>query len=393
MGRLERAAPFPLLVEFEVMRFQDLIHPASADEFFDLTYDRAPFVARANHGARTGIFGWAELNGLLSQTGLWTASSLRLMENGEPVAPELYCAEARTPQGSVLRPVAALVNVFLADGASLVANELQTLSPEIGALAHDIARTLAADVGVNAYCSFGGVQAFGTHYDVHDVLVLQCEGEKTWRLYERQADNPEAFPSGSHAEVRAWFEANRGPLTRELTLRAGDVLYLPRGWFHDAMTEGEASLHLTFSATPLTGRVIFKLLEAAAMQSGLFRAWLPDGAGNGEVLQSHLAALTAHLGRIAGSPAFRDEVRMAQQRLVGRAAEYQLPVRRPLTLLRATGLRGPAFSGPVAVAMDWAYAQPGFAVEEFVARFDFVREEDLLAALKSAQDGGALSAV
>jgi hypothetical protein len=374
------------------MLFKDLIHPASADEFFDQTYDRAPFVARSER-AETGFFGWADLNGLLAQSGVWTSSSLRLMENGDPVAPELYCTETRTTQGPVLRPVPALVNVFLADGASLVANELQALSPEIAALAGDIARTLAAEVGVNAYCSFGGVQAFGTHYDIHDVLVLQCEGEKTWRLYGRQPDNPDGFPPGAHAEVRRWFEASRGPLTRELTLRPGDVLYLPRGWFHDAMTDGEASLHLTFSATPLTGRAIFKLLEAAAMQSGLFRAWLPDGAVSGEALQSHLAELTTHLGRIAGSPAFRDEIRMAQQRQVGRVTEYQLPVRRPLTFLRATGIAGPAFSGPVAVAMDWAFAQPGFAVEEFVARFDFVREEDLLAALKSAQDRGALSVV
>ena len=371
------------------MRFQDLIHPATPEEFFGQAYDRAPFIARAKGQARTGFFGWSDLNGLLGQSGLWTRFNLRLMENGDPVAPELYCVEAKTPQGPVLRPVAGLVNVFLAEGASLIANELQSLSPGIAALARDIGQTLAAEVGVNAYCSFGGVQAFGTHYDIHDVLVLQCEGEKTWR----QPDNPDGFPSGSHAEVRSWFEANRGPLTREVTLRPGDVLYLPRGWFHEAMTEGEGSLHLTFSATPLTGRAIFKLLEAAAMQSGLFRAWLPDGATGEGLLRDHLAGLMAHLDRIATSPAFADEVRMAQQRQVGRPAEYHLPVRRPLTVMQPTGMRGPAFTGPVALAMDWALAQPRFAVEEFVARFDFVREEDLREALQAAQDCGALTGV
>ena len=31
----------------------------------------------------------------------------------------------------------------------------------------------------------------------------------------------------------------------ELTLRAGDTLYLPRGWLHDALTSETDSLHVT----------------------------------------------------------------------------------------------------------------------------------------------------
>ena len=54
-------------------------------------------------------------------------------------------------------------------------------------------------------------------------------------------------------------------------------------------------------------------------------------------------------------------------------------------------MAGPVFTGAAAVAMDWALSQPRFAVEEFVARFDFVREDELRAALKAAQDAGALA--
>ena len=36
-----------------------------------------------------------------------------------------------------------------------------------------------------------------------------------------------------------------GPTVLELTLRAGDTLYLPRGWLHDALTSETDSLHIT----------------------------------------------------------------------------------------------------------------------------------------------------
>ena len=51
-------------------------------------------------------------------------------------------------------------------------------------------REFAARASANVYCSFKGVQAFQTHYDLHDVFAVQAEGEKTWRIYESRADTP-----------------------------------------------------------------------------------------------------------------------------------------------------------------------------------------------------------
>ena len=54
------------------------------------------------------------------------------------------------------------------------------------------------------YCSFKGVQAFQTHYDLHDVFAVQAEGEKTWRIYESRADAPVTpLPPGD--EVEKWL--------------------------------------------------------------------------------------------------------------------------------------------------------------------------------------------
>jgi hypothetical protein len=67
---------------------------------------------------------------------------------------------------------------------------------------------------------------------------------------------------------------------------------------------------VTFSVTPLYGRILFRLLESAAMQDPAFRAWLrPAGEGGGAPLQAQLAELGRTLAALAGSAAFRDELR------------------------------------------------------------------------------------
>lgn len=174
-------------------------------------------------------------------------------------------------------------------------------------------------------------------------------------------------------------------------MRPGDVLYLPRGWYHDALATEDASLHLTLSVTPLYGRILFSLLEQAAMQDPAFRAWLPPaGSDDGAALSSQLAQLMKRLTDIALSPFFRDEIAMAQARLTPRPATYALPERKTLTAFGPTGLMGPRFEGPAAVAMGWALSQQQFLLEDMIAQFDFVPEQALREAVAFAEASGAI---
>lgn len=366
----------------------DILDPITPDAFAELRA-RPLHIPATGEASKRSILDWATFNGLLSQTSIWTPSSLRMVRNGESVPAEQYCAEALTPAGRVLRPSPAKIEVQLATGASLVANEIQGLTPAIAAFCDAMSETFAAAVAANAYCSFGGVQAFQTHYDLHDVFAVQTEGEKIWRLSAKRADDPVDPPP--FADPRAWYAATRGPLMQEVRMRPGDVLYLPRGWYHDALATEGASLHLTFSVTPLYGRILFSLLEQAAMQDPAFRAWLPPaGLDDGAALSRHLAGLMKRLGDIAMSPFFRDEIAMTQTRLAPRPAAYGLPERKALTLYRATSLMGPIVRGPAAAGMDWAMSQPQFALEDLIAQFDFVPEAALRAAVDAAEKSGAL---
>ncbi len=369
----------------------DLLHPITPERFFAEFHGRKPLHIPAVEGApKRSILDWATFNDLLNQPSIWTAQTLKLVRNTDPVAPELYCRSVQTQSGSSFRPDPAKVALFIAEGASLIAGDVQDLTAPLAALSSVLGHAFAASVGANIYCSFKGVQAFGAHFDLSDVLAVQVEGEKTWRLYENRADSPVEMPADV-GDVRRWFEQTRGRLQAEITMRPGDVLYLPRGWYHDALAQDGASLHVTFALASLHGRIIFDLLEQAAMQDPAFRAYLPPAAKDGgRALQQHLTQLGQRLAQLAASPAFRDEVAMTQERLTPRMHRFALPQQTSLTRYKPGVARAPAYVGPVAHAMHWALSQHVFVLENLIAQFDFVAEADIRAAVEQAEALGAV---
>lgn len=372
----------------------DLLHPISPAQFRADHVDRKPLhIPAAGDRRKAGVLTWAAFNGLLGQTSLWTSANLRLMRNYVAVPPDQYCDPVPSPQGQLLRPWPPKVEVFLSGGASLIANDILGAHEPLTRVGGILSRTFAANIGANIYCSFQGIQAFGTHFDYHDVVVIQTGGTKVWNLYENRADNPvEALVDD--ANTRRWFEQTRGPLMTQITMQAGDVLYLPRGWYHDALATDGPSLHVTFAITPLHGRDLLKLLDLEATKDPAYRAYAPPAADDGgAALASHLAAYAQILARVAASPGFADEVAMAQHRIVPRPAAFTLPERKPVTLYRTAGRAFPACSTAMREIYDWAIAERQFALEDMLAQFQSLPEADILAGVAAAEQAGALQRV
>lgn len=372
----------------------ELLHPITPDRFFAEFHGRKPLhIPAENHGAKREVLRWAEFNDLLNRPSLWTAQSLKLVHNTEAVAPDQYCRQVQTQSGPTTRPDPSRVALLLAAGASLIAGDVQDLTPSVASLSAMLGRAFAASVGANIYCSFQGVRAFGTHFDLSDVFAVQTEGEKLWRLYENRADTPVALPADL-PDPRRWFEQTRGRVMAEVMMRPGDVLYVPRGWYHDALAQDGASLHITFAVSPLYGRIIFDLLEQIAMHDPAFRAYLPHPEKDqGRALQEHLSRLGQRLAQLTAMPGFRDEVAMAQERLVMRPTDFTLPTRSIPTRYRTTGRQGPPYVGPVAQAMEWALSQPAISLEQLITEFDGVLESDIRIAIAQAEKAGALQRI
>lgn len=374
-----------------MMTLDELLAPVTAHHFSDRFQGRLPLhIPAGDNDSKRGLLDWDSFNRLLGQSAIWTAQTCRLMLNRVAVPVADYCDPCSTPHGTDLRPSPQKMDVFLTAGASLVMNEVQTLHPPITRVAATLSRAFAAQIGANVYCSFKDVQAFGSHYDNHDVFAVQTEGEKIWRIYENQIEMPVDLPPDT-AETRLWLEQARGPLISEIRMRPGDVLYLPRGRFHDALAVDGASLHVTFSVTALYGRILFSLLDSAAMQLPTFRAYFPPAAEDGgRPLAAHLEQLGSLLSRLVSSQAFIDEVAMTQERLVPRPARFILPERKSETRYRTTRLAFPQGGTAAGLAYDWCTARDEFSLEHMLAELDFIEEAALRRAVDDAIASGAL---
>jgi 50S ribosomal protein L16 3-hydroxylase len=102
----------------------------------------------------------------------------------------------------------------------------------------------------------GGV---GPHVDSYDVFLLQVQGRRRWRI-GRTRDT--TLVPDVPLRILQNFEAEE-----EWLLEPGDMLYLPPGWAHDGVAEGECmTASIGFRAPPketLGREVLQRVLDAA----------------------------------------------------------------------------------------------------------------------------------
>lgn len=219
---------------------------APLGEFIRASWGREHVHAPGEAGRFAHLLPWESLNTVLREHRL-PPPRLRLVLDGAPVPESTYLQPShRGRSAGNCRIDHGLLQGQLRRGATLVLDAVDELVGPVGELAEALERTFRERFQVNAYAGFGTSRGFGVHWDDHDVFVLQVAGRKRWRVY----GHTRAFPLSRDAEADA--DPPSGPVW-EGVLRAGDVLYLPRGCWHGAVAMGEATLHLTCGATARTG--------------------------------------------------------------------------------------------------------------------------------------------
>ncbi|HET8651986.1 MAG TPA: cupin domain-containing protein [Gaiellaceae bacterium] len=152
-------------------------------------------------------------------------------------------------------------------GASIVLQGLHLHRPELGAFCRSLERTLNHPAQVNAYYTPRAAQGLPVHHDTHDVFVLQVAGEKRWLVYDP------AFELPLRNQRYSPELGGPGEPVHDLVLRPGDMLYLPRGWLHEALTSDSDSLHLTVGVNVVTWLDAFKAaLEECGDELGFRRS-------------------------------------------------------------------------------------------------------------------------
>ncbi|CAJ1923173.1 unnamed protein product [Cylindrotheca closterium] len=134
------------------------------------------------------------------------------------------------------------------DGCSVVLNHGDLLSPWIAAICQDL-QSEFPHVYANTYLTPPDSQAVPPHADDRDVFILQLVGSKQWKVYERV---PIPYPYPDEQVGKEGIPVHptilNGPLCIDTTLQPGDVLYMPRGFVHEASSpSNDLSFHVTIA--------------------------------------------------------------------------------------------------------------------------------------------------
>ncbi|MEV7600503.1 cupin domain-containing protein [Kitasatospora sp. NPDC089797] len=219
-------------------------------EDFDGAGPAEPVLYRGRGDLRD-LLSYAAVDRMLAERPL-RRPALRLIHRGRQLQDHEYVHQ-RTVHADTADPLR--IGGWLAEGATLVLQGLEDFWNPVGDLAAGLGRELGHPVHVNAYLTPRGNAGFGLHYDTHSAFILQVEGEKEWVLHPPRVTDPLPHETWEvMAERHGWetLVPPGGPEPRRVVLRAGDCLWLPRGWIHAAEATEHPSLHLTVSVDTAT---------------------------------------------------------------------------------------------------------------------------------------------
>ena len=188
-----------------------------------------------------------------------------------------------------------------AGGATLILDGADARLANLGLMC----RLLAAQTGFGWHCNLyatpPGGQGFAAHVDDTGVFVLQVFGEKSWTWGGRQERRPVRGEGGGEAPLD-WAQGGGGTV-----LKAGDLLYLPRGWAHAAEAGATGALHVTLTVTEYSWA---DLSGSAVPQDSPLRDLLPFGFHRDEAglvdglaargIQDAQTRVAAFLDKVAG---------------------------------------------------------------------------------------------
>ncbi|MFF4104220.1 cupin domain-containing protein [Streptomyces sp. NPDC001903] len=304
-----------------------LLSPLAETEFLRHRLATAPVVIRGREGRFRDLFGWSQLNEVLAAART-DASRIHLVRSADGV-PLASCAEPvpqLSPRGRPARLRPDRLYETLSAGSTLVVDGIEELHAPLRALVTAVEGALRSLVQANLYVNLGGAeQGFHTHWDDHDVFILQVEGAKHWDVHPPT----EEYPVGVLSTPPPPAE---GAATWSGELTEGDVLYLPRGWWHTVKAvEGRPSAHLTLGTRlPSAGDLLRRLLGHLARSHPLVRQGLPRFTTE-EGARDWYEALREVLVTAAREPGLLEELAGQADGGAPVRPRFALPHRRPAT--------------------------------------------------------------
>jgi ribosomal protein L16 Arg81 hydroxylase len=220
--------------------FDQIIAPLTRERFLADYWNKKFLHIAGAKGRFTPILPWEELSHILE----WhppPQPQLRMFQEGVMVDLRRYIDG---PVGSLKLNAGGLI-ALLAQGATMVLDTLQDVSPAVAHLTNSMEAALSCACTANLYAGWRTQKGFNVHWDSHEVLVLQLAGRKRWQVFAPTRIDP----LGDDSETA---QPPTAPPIWEGIVNDGDLLYIPRGFWHVAFPLDEPSLHVSWGAQPAT---------------------------------------------------------------------------------------------------------------------------------------------
>lgn len=226
------------------MTLEDALAPLSLDEFLHTYVGQQYLLLRGTAGRFHPLMSWDDLNGALERVRV-NENRVSLVKQSKGVPRESYVETSKSGAAQYLIGPALVKHV--SDGATLIVNQIEELIPDIRRLAESCERVFQIYVSANLYAGWRRDNGFDVHWDSHGTLILQLRGRKDWKVWKPTRQHP---IGGDRSEITP--KPTEDPIW-EGTLEDGDVLYMPRGWWHVAFPRDEPSVHITIGLNHPTG--------------------------------------------------------------------------------------------------------------------------------------------
>ena len=212
--------------------------PVETERFLAEYWEQKPVVVpRGEEGRFDDLLSTRDVERLITETGIRTPG-FRLVKAGATMSGYTTDLSWRPAPFTGVANVPRVLAEFEA-GATIVLQGLHHLWLPLARYCRQLEAFLGHPVQANAYYTPRGSQGLPVHHDTHEVISLQVAGEKRWLVYEPALELPL-----KNQRYKSSLGAPGEPVL-DVVLRAGDTMYLPRGWLHQALTSDSDSLHIT----------------------------------------------------------------------------------------------------------------------------------------------------
>jgi len=261
------------------------------------------------------------LDEILSKTNIWNNHNFIMMLDQKKLNYNDYSSPSLDINGQNYRPDVNKVQQLVSKGASIILNDIQKHNINLLKFVDELQEITNGRCQGNLYFSMASHQAFGPHFDLHDVFAIHFEGEKIWNIYENIEKSPINHPvfklSGEERRKRA------GKIIEQVTLKPGDLLYIPRGQYHDALASQNGAIHIAFGLT------YFKSIDAmtSLWQNFILNEFMRSDIKvnpNKEELQNLLKKLSNELNNVVNSKEALEVVTNAIQNWTYKMQAYSI---------------------------------------------------------------------